>query len=188
MVLPLLYGLGAKDYIELRGYLLGTCQQCKSSGVFAVYDAKRKVTFWSMPTVAVRDQLVVECRTCNQRFAVPAEMRDEFNTRILTEEQVTARVHELRGRALGAGGRPGGRTLYQILQVDTAADPEVIDAAFRRLALKYHPDRSTDPAAPDRMRELLEAKRILADPSRRRAYDRSLGIPYRPPAMRANEV
>ncbi len=188
MVLPLLYGLGAKDFIELRGYLLGTCQQCKSSGIFAVYDAKRKVTFWSMPTVAVRDQLVVECRTCNQRFAVPAEMREEFNTRILTEEEITARVRSLGGRALGPGGRAAGRTLYQTLQVDAAADPEIIDAAFRRLALKYHPDRSTDPAAAERMRELLEAKSVLSDPRRRRAYDSSIGIPYRPPAMRANEV
>ena len=188
MVLPLLYGLGAKDFIELRGFLLGTCQQCKASGVFAVYDAKRKVTFWSMPTVAVRDQMVVECRNCNQRFAVPAEMRDEFTTRILTEEQVQARLRAAGGRALGPGGQPAVRTYYQTLQVDPAADPEVIDAAFRRLALKYHPDRSTDPNAAERMRELLEAKNILSDPVRRRAYDRSIGIAYRPPAMRANEV
>jgi hypothetical protein len=188
MVLPLLYGLGAKDFVELRGYLLGTCQKCKVSGIFAVYDAKRKVTFWSMPTVAVRDQMVVECRSCNQRFAVPAEMREEFTTRILSEEEVTARLHAMGGRALGPGGQPVGRTHYQVLQVDPAADPEVIDAAFRRLALKYHPDRSTDPQAAERMRELLEAKNILADPARRRAYDRSIGIPYRPPAMRANEV
>ena len=188
MVLPLLYGLGAKDFVELRGYLLGTCQQCKASGVFAVYDAKRKVTFWSMPTVAVRDQLVVECRTCQQRFAVPAEMREEFQARILTEAQVQDRIRSLNGRGLGSGIGAAERTYYQIMQVDPAADPEVIDAAFRRLALKYHPDRSTDPQAPERMRELLEAKSTLTDPARRRAYDRSIGITYRPPAMRANEV
>ncbi len=190
MVLPLLYGLGAKDFVELRGYLLGTCQKCSATGVFAVYDAKRKVTFWSMPTVAVRDQLVVECRSCNQRFGVPPEMREEFETRILTEEEVTARLRSMNGApgAIGAGGAPRGRTYYQILQVDPAADPEVIDAAFRRLALKYHPDRSTDPQAPERMRELLEAKNVLSDPRRRRAYDSSIGIEYRPPAMRANEV
>lgn len=188
MVLPLLYGLGAKDFVELRGYLLGTCQRCQASGVFAVYDAKRKVTFWSMPTVAVRDQLVVECRNCNQRFAVPAEMREEFTTRILSEAEVTARLRAMGGRAIGAGGQPTGRTYYQIMQVDPAADPEVIDAAFRRLALKYHPDRSTDPAAPERMRELLEAKSVLSNPARRRAYDSSIGIVYRPPAMRASDV
>jgi hypothetical protein len=188
MVLPLLYGLGAKDFVELRGYLLGTCQKCGANGVFAVYDAKRKVTFWSMPTVAVRDQMVVECRACNQRFAVPAEMRDEFQTRIMTEEQVTARLRSMGGRGQLSSGGPTVRTFYQILQVDPAADPEVIDAAFRRLALKYHPDRSTDPEAPERMRELLEAKSVLSDPRRRRAYDSSIGIQFRPPAMRANEV
>ena len=188
MVLPLLYGLGAKDFIELRGFLLGTCQQCKASGVFAVYDAKRRVTFWSVPTVAVRDQMVVECRTCNQRFAVPAEMREEFTTRILTEEEVTARLRSMSGPALGAGGQATGRTYYQVMQVDPAADPEVIDAAFRRLALKYHPDRSTDPNAPERMRQLLEAKNVLSDPNRRSDYDMSIGILHRPPSMRASEV
>ena len=193
MVLPLLYGLGAKDFVELRGYLLGTCQKCRATGVFAVYDAKRKVTFWSIPTVSVRDQLVVECRACNQRFGVPPEMNEEFQTRILTEEEVRRRLEAMGGgrAALGAGAKPVGRTYYQVMQVDPAADPEVIDAAFRRLALKYHPDRSTDPAAAERMRELLEAKRVLADPARRAAYDRSIGIERRPPpppAMRASDV
>jgi curved DNA-binding protein CbpA len=67
----------------------------------------------------------------------------------------------------------------------------VIEAAFKRLALKYHPDRSTAPDAADKTRELLAARDVLADPVRRRAYDASIGIvrpPPRPPAMRPEEV
>ena len=44
MVLPLLYGLGAKDYLEPKGFLLLTCQKCQIPGPFAVFDSKRKVT------------------------------------------------------------------------------------------------------------------------------------------------
>jgi len=32
--------------------------------------------------------------------------------------------------------------LYRVLQVDPSADPEVIEAAYKRLALKYHPDHN----------------------------------------------
>ena len=67
----------------------------------------------------------------------------------------------------------------------------MIEAAFKRLALKYHPDRSKDPDAPAKMREVLAAKDILYDPKRRLAYDRSIGIkrePPRPVALRPDEV
>ena len=188
MVLPLLYGLGARDFVDLQGYVLGTCQKCGAATAFAVYQAKRKVTFYTLPTISVREQLVVECRSCGQRFAVPADMREQLLQQLLTEAQVTAHLRRAGSLAGPANGRANEPTYYQILQVDPAADPEVIDAAFRRLALKYHPDRSTDPAAPAKMRQLLEAKEVLADAAKRRAYDASIGIVRRPPAMRADEV
>ena len=83
------------------------------------------------------------------------------------------------------------RTLYQTLQVDQDADPDVIEAAFKRLALKYHPDRSKDSEAPAKMREVLAAKDVLADPKRRLAYDRSIGIVReapKPVALRPEDV
>lgn len=188
MVLPLLYGLGARDFVDLQGYLLLRCQKCATSGVFAVYQAKRKVTFYSLPTVSVREQMVIECRACGQRFAVPPEMREQFGEHLMTEEEALDQLRRLglggfNGLAAGAGGngRGAGPTLYQTLQVDPAADPDVIDAAFRRLALKHHPDRSTDPESPGRMRAILEAKGVLLDEGRRRSYDASIGVVRPPP-------
>jgi hypothetical protein len=67
-----------------------------------------------------------------------------------------------------------GMTFYQILQVDPSADAEVIEAAFRRLAMKYHPDTSSDPEASVLMREIVEARECLSDPNCRRSYDRSI--------------
>ncbi len=64
------------------------------------------------------------------------------------------------------------RDLYQILQVDPAAEPEVVQAAFKRLALKYHPDTNPSPDAHRRMQELNEAYAIIGDPYQRAAYDR----------------
>ncbi|MDO8616974.1 MAG: DnaJ domain-containing protein [Dehalococcoidia bacterium] len=60
---------------------------------------------------------------------------------------------------------------YKILQVDPAADPEVIEAAYRRLAHKYHPDVNRDADAGQRMREINAAYAVLSDADERGAYD-----------------
>jgi hypothetical protein len=189
MVMPLLYGIGAKDVLEPLGFVVATCQKCGTTGPFAVYHAQRKVTIYSVPTVALREQLVVECRTCTQRFGVPPDLQADFRANLMDEAQLTQRLNALRGNAPGRQAIADGPTFYQILQVDPQADPEVIDAAFRRLAIKYHPDTSKDPRASEKMRQLLEAKAVLADPQKRRAYNRAIGVPERrPPAMRPDEV
>jgi curved DNA-binding protein CbpA len=61
---------------------------------------------------------------------------------------------------------------YKILQVDHEADPEVIQAAYRRLAQKWHPDVATGQEAADRMVAINRAWEILGEPGRRAAYDR----------------
>ena len=60
---------------------------------------------------------------------------------------------------------------YKTLQVDREADPEVIRAAYRRLALKYHPDGDAGPGSGRRMAELNAAWEVLRDAGRRAAYD-----------------
>jgi hypothetical protein len=63
---------------------------------------------------------------------------------------------------------------YEILQVSPLAEEEVIQAAFRGLAKKYHPDRNKDPSAHKKMSLLNEAYEVLSDPVRRQAYDLEL--------------
>ena len=60
---------------------------------------------------------------------------------------------------------------YKTLQVDPEADPEVIQAAYRRLAQKFHPDLATGPDAEARMIALNRAWEILGDSDRRAAHD-----------------
>ena len=61
--------------------------------------------------------------------------------------------------------------LYEILQVHPSAHPEVIGAAYRRLALLYHPDRNPAPEASKMMVRINNAYEILSDPAKRSAYD-----------------
>jgi len=61
---------------------------------------------------------------------------------------------------------------YQILQVSPQASPKEIKGAYRRLALRFHPDRNRDnPEASVRMREINEAYAVLSDPRKRQRYD-----------------
>lgn len=60
---------------------------------------------------------------------------------------------------------------YAILQVSPTAEPEVIEAAYRRLARKYHPDVNRSPEARLIMTDLNEAYEVLSDPLKRKEYD-----------------
>jgi curved DNA-binding protein CbpA len=62
---------------------------------------------------------------------------------------------------------------YKTLQVDPEAEDEVIEAAYRRLARKYHPDVAPGPDAQDRMVRINQAWEVLRDPTRRAALDRA---------------
>jgi DnaJ-class molecular chaperone len=60
---------------------------------------------------------------------------------------------------------------YEILQVHHLAEPEVIAAAYKKLAQKYHPDINQNPSTLDKMKKINIAHDILSDPGKRRQYD-----------------
>jgi DnaJ-class molecular chaperone len=65
----------------------------------------------------------------------------------------------------------GHRDYYRILKVPPESNAETITGAFRRLARRYHPDRSTESDAEERFKEITEAYSVLSDPVRRAGYD-----------------
>lgn len=63
--------------------------------------------------------------------------------------------------------------LYNLLGVKPSADAATIKAAYRRLAMKYHPDQNLgDKEAEEYFKKITQAYEVLSDPQRRRAYDR----------------
>jgi curved DNA-binding protein CbpA len=81
---------------------------------------------------------------------------------------------------------PPAEDHYATLNVSPDATPEELRQARNQLLLFWHPDRSRDPAAPERAKRINAAYAVLSDPAGRAAYDRERaathGVPPRPPA------
>ena len=65
------------------------------------------------------------------------------------------------------------RDYYEVLGIARGADAAAVRKAYKRMAMKHHPDRNPgDAGAEERFKELGEAYKILSDPQQRAAYDR----------------
>ena len=64
------------------------------------------------------------------------------------------------------------RDYYEVLGVEKGASADEIKKAYRKLAIKYHPDRNPDnPEAEEKFKEAAEAYDVLHDEQKRKQYD-----------------
>jgi DnaJ-domain-containing protein 1 len=66
------------------------------------------------------------------------------------------------------------KTHYEELEVSPTASRETIEAAYRSLAKRLHPDVNKNPSAQDRMKRVNAAWTVLQDEKKRKEYDRSI--------------
>jgi len=65
----------------------------------------------------------------------------------------------------------GGRDYYTVLGLERGASQEEIKKAYRKLALRFHPDKNKEPGAEERFKEIAEAYEVLIDKDKKQAYD-----------------
>lgn len=65
-----------------------------------------------------------------------------------------------------------GKDYYKILNLTKGASDDDIKKAYRKLALKYHPDKNKEPGAEEKFKEVAEAYEILSDPKKKEIYDK----------------
>src|SRR3569623_945529 len=81
------------------------------------------------------------------------------------------------------------RDYYEILGVGRNASPEEIKKAYRKVALKYHPDKNPDnKAAEEKFKEAAEAYEVLSHAEKKQQYDRFGHAGVRGPGGRGPEV
>lgn len=64
-----------------------------------------------------------------------------------------------------------GKDFYKVLGLTKGASEDEIKKAYRKLALKYHPDKNKSANAEERFKEIAEAYEVLSDKKKREIFD-----------------
>lgn len=65
-----------------------------------------------------------------------------------------------------------GKDYYKILGIAKGASEEDVRKAYRKMALKFHPDKNKNAGAEEKFKEIAEAYEVLSDKKKRDVYDR----------------
>ncbi|KAI8886116.1 DnaJ-domain-containing protein [Backusella circina FSU 941] len=132
-------------------YLKTSCKECKESIEFL------------LETGVKNTKVQVECWHCQKTASYDI---DASGTKVKT---TTASKW---GRKRGTDENPASTEYYDILGVSPQATQDEIKKAYRKMAIKYHPDKNPDdPTAEQKFVKISEAYQVLSDPVLRKSYN-----------------
>ncbi|TFK51506.1 DnaJ-domain-containing protein [Heliocybe sulcata] len=150
--------------------ITSTCPQCNTPGEFLV----------PMPPPRPGSVLNIRCHKCKSIFNhafYPTQLPSAITATPSSSGSQTffsggRSGGGRRGRKIGTQEKPLETRYYDIMNVPVDATTEDIKKAYRRLAIKLHPDKNpNDPEAEERFKELAIAYQTLSDPELRKKYN-----------------
>src|SRR5215211_623154 len=105
-MLPL---IGTSDQVDLLGYVIDQCPACGTTGPLGVYETKKKITVYFIPTVPFQKNQMIECKTCHSRFIVPEDMRESLGKRLISQEALSEQIRQMRAGLGGPNGMGAGQ-------------------------------------------------------------------------------
>ncbi|PLW22442.1 hypothetical protein PCANC_25691 [Puccinia coronata f. sp. avenae] len=111
-----------------------------------------------------KEPYLIQCHSCSQTFSPNSSAGPNVNS--------TKPSAKKTGRRIGSDERPLETEYYDVLSLTPKATPVEIKAAYRRMALKMHPDKNpNDPDAGEKFKALAVAYNTLSDPELRKKYN-----------------
>ncbi|GAA5866732.1 hypothetical protein JCM3774_001974 [Rhodotorula dairenensis] len=150
---------------RLRGdYVPTTCAHCS-----AKLEYLNPASESSASSAAAPLQLQLECAQCHKLWiATPPASSDSTPSAKRSQPSASASSK----RKIGTDDRPLETDYYDLLGLPIDCTADQVKKAYRRLAIKYHPDKNPDdPSAADRFKEIAVAYTTLSDPALRRKYN-----------------
>lgn len=96
---------GSKGYSDRLGYIVMKCPGCKTRGVFAVEQERKKFTVYFVPTFQYSKKQLLLCTTCQESFDVAKELKPEIAARLMSQDELAAKIRRGGLKKLIAGKR-----------------------------------------------------------------------------------
>ena len=90
---------GHKGYHDLLGYIIWECPECKTTGVFAVEQVRKKFTVYFVPTFSYSQKQFLTCTACQAVFEVPKELKPEVAKHLMSQEEISSLIRQVNEEA-----------------------------------------------------------------------------------------
>ena len=151
--------------------LTAIVQKCAAqTRILALFSSKRHIYMLLFPPFPAQFPLPTNTHSTSSKLRFPAQESSELSAIVQKYDTYIMKIGLV---LLLVGAVLAGQDYYKLLGVPRNAEDVAIRKAFKKLSLKYHPDKNKDDreAAEKKFIEIANAYEVLSDPEKRKIYD-----------------